>query len=132
MDDSTPKTRWPPAVCLIGMAVGVVLAAIGASWSSLMAPDAFWSEDQAREYQAAADAIHASSQRHDDGATANQTGREAPSDERAAMRERFNRIQAELERAQFARFGAGPWLTRIGLAAAVAFGIGYLACRGDH
>ena len=117
--------RWASRVCLAGAIVGGCLLVVGLAWKSATAPETFWSPEQAKEFAAASEALHgargAAPHTHepDSGAAAD------------AARERFARIQAELERAQYARDEVGPLLTKIGLAAAVAFGIGYLITRGD-
>jgi hypothetical protein len=121
--------RWAPTACLVGACFGLVTIAVGALWKSTTTPATFWSQEQAAEYAAAHDAYHAALHGHV-GAGHDQAS-EATSGPPPEVRERFAKIEAELQRAQFARDRVGPLLMQIGLAAAIAFGVGYLMSRGE-
>ena len=114
--------RWASLLFLVGACIGVVLVIVGVAWKSFTAPETFWSDEQAKEFAAASDAMHAQT------AEAQEHGSSEDADT-AAARDRLARIQGELERARYARDDMGPLLTRIGLVAAIAFGVGYLVSR---
>ena len=126
-----PERGWASVVCLAGIGVGAALIVAGVLWPRMTSDESLWTVEQAREFQAASDALHAASRNPRDA-------RPGPADEEgelvdaeiAAARERFAQIQAELAKARYAREEVGPLLTRIGLAAAIAFGIGYWISRG--
>ncbi len=104
--------------CVALAAGGVVMTGIGIVWSRVTTSETFWTNEQAEEYKAASAA-----------ATHPEYQAEASPEERAAQREaaqqRFDRISRQLDRARFAHDRTGPLLVQFGLAAAVAFGIGY-------
>jgi hypothetical protein len=118
--------RWAPGACLTASAVGAVLIIVGLAWKSATSPATFWSPEQAKELQEASDAMHDHTVHGDH----EEAGGEHP-DHSSAARQRLDRIQAELEQARFARDRVGPLLVTVGLAVAVAFGIGYLVSRGE-
>lgn len=118
--------RWAPRLCLAGAIVGVCALAVGLVWKSTTSPATFWSREQAEEFAAASDALHG-----ERGAKPHTHDAEAGDPAAEAARQRFDRIQAQLERARYARDEVGPLLTKIGLAAAIAFGIGYLITHGE-
>jgi hypothetical protein len=120
--------RWKPLLCVAGIGVGLLLIVCGLFWRTATTQESFWTEEQAREYKAASDALHAHGETG--GAAPAEAGELNP--EVAAARERFAQIQAELEEAQFARDKVGPLLVQIGLATAVAFGVGYLVTRATE
>jgi hypothetical protein len=111
--------------CVALAAVGVLMVVVGIVWSRVTTPETFWTQDQAKEYsEAKAAATHPT------------YDAQASSEERAAQREaaqqRLNQISGEFDRARFAYDRAGPLLVQFGLAAAVAFGIGYwIAARRE-
>jgi hypothetical protein len=113
--------RWAPVICMAGAAFGVGMLLVGLVWKSATSPETFWTAEQAKEFEAASAALHA---------TRDEAGHShaVPSDE---ARQRFALISAELERARYARDELGPLLTKLGLATAVAFGIGYLIASRD-
>jgi hypothetical protein len=116
-------------VCLAGLVLGVATLIGGLIWGWSMAasPHVLWSPEQAAEYKAASDALHSAPHDHGNPSDENHDDEESP--EQAAARERFDAIQAQLNRARYAQTSVGPLLVRIGLAGAIAFGIGYLASR---
>jgi hypothetical protein len=110
-----------------------VLAGAVWQWRAAASPENFWSQQQAEEYAAAHDAYHASLHDHEsDGAHSGHAHEgEAAGGAPSEARQRFERIEAELQNAQFSRDRVGPLLMQIGVAAAIAFGVGYLVSRGD-
>jgi hypothetical protein len=122
-------------ICLGGMLLGVVMGTAGLFWGSWAKPSLVWTPEQAAEYQAAGEALHAA--RRMDGPSsggldANAGAEGDESDRRlAAAQERFDRIEAELGSAQTLRQRTGAWLRWLGLAAIVLFGVGYLSARKE-
>lgn len=121
--------RLAPLLCLIGCGLGAMLVIAGAVWSIFGSGQAFYSPDQAKEWEEASAAWHAQTighaHQHSPGAGGD-TDREAAV---AAARARFEKADAALQRARFAKNRLGPLLEWIGLAGTIAFGVGYLACR---
>lgn len=114
-----------------GIVLGVGLIAAGLAWSAFAKPEHFWSPDQAQEFEVARAAMHQ--------LTYETKPNSAPSGAPPASREaemelakrRFEKIDAELSAARVRREETGVWLTRMGLAALVVFGLGYLASQGS-
>jgi hypothetical protein len=106
--------------------MGVLLVIAGVGWGTLTDKKSFWTEEQAKEFAAASDAMHA----HRSGEHSHAPAEHG--DVSDVARERYERIAAELERARYQRDEVGPLLIKVGLAAAIAFGIGYgLSQRAD-
>ena len=80
-------------------------------------PDDVWTEQQAREFQAASDALH-QAMTAEPSSRARQTADEGSLGEREAAEARFRAIREELEAAQFAKDRAGILLMQIGLGGA--------------
>ena len=126
--------------CAIGAVLGIALMALGLAWPLIGGGRLMYSPEQAKEYQDAGAALHAatSGHAHGEGETPEEHAKHAEVDpaERdaqvAAARERFQQAEATLETARFAQNNLGHWFTGVGLAAAIAFGIGYgLSQRAD-
>ncbi len=115
--------RWAPVLCVAGAAFGVGMLIVGLAWKSATTPETFWTAEQAKEYEAASAAVQHQPVRDEAGHS-----HAAPSEQ---ARQRFAHISAELEHARYARDEVGPLLVKFGLAAAIAFGVGYLMTRGD-
>jgi hypothetical protein len=104
----------------------MLLVIAGVGWGTLTDEKSFWTVEQAKEFAAASDALHA----HRSGDHSHAPAEHDEASE--AARERFERIAAELERARYQRDEIGPLMIKVGLAAAIAFGIGYgLSQRAD-
>ncbi len=126
--------RRTALVCLIGASAGAVFMIAGGVWSALGGGRVVYSPEQAEEYEAASTALHAATSGHVHEAE-DAEHVEGTLDRKAAVaaaRQRFDRAQAALETARFAQHRLGPWLIGIGLAAAIAFGIGYWASQGNE
>jgi hypothetical protein len=125
------RTRPLPVICLVGVAAGVVLVAVGLAWPLLNPGRKLYTPAQAAEWEQAGAALHAATSGHA------ADGSRLPADpaERekiiAAARQRYEKAQGELESARFAQNELGTWLIGIGLAAVIAFGIGYAVSRRD-
>jgi hypothetical protein len=119
--------------CAFGAVFGIALMALGLAWPLIGGGHLWYSPEQAKEYQDASAALHAatSGHTHADGETPEERAGHAEVDlaERdaqvAAARKRFQEAEATLETARFAQNNLGHWFTGVGLAAAIAFGIGY-------
>jgi outer membrane murein-binding lipoprotein Lpp len=118
-EPATAQSTWGPIFCLAAAAVGVLLVIAGVGWGALTDEKSFWTEEQAREFAAASDALHA----HRSGEHSHAHAEHDEASEGA--RERFERIAADLDRARYQRDEIGPMLIKVGLAATIAFGIGY-------
>lgn len=115
---------------------GIGLVAVGLSWKQFAQPRMVWSPEQAQEHEAAFNDLHAAISAEGHGDHEAKPGKEnaAPSaspPDVAAARERFERIDGQLQSARRLKTNLGPQLARIGLVVAVLFGIGYLSSRGD-
>lgn len=124
-------------ICLVGCALAAMTIVAGVAWSVFGNARSLYTPEQAKEYEAAQVAVHAATLGHVDGG-ASSPG-EAPASSKSEDREaavaaaqaRFRRAQTALESARFAQYALGKWLIGIGLAALVAFGVGYLTARGS-
>jgi hypothetical protein len=119
-------------LCAVGAAGGLVLMAVGLAWPAIGGGRMLYSETQAKEYQDASAALHAATSGHvhadrepHDHASRPPVGPAEREAQVAAARERFQQAEAKLETARFAQNSLGHWFTGVGLAAAIAFGIGY-------
>jgi hypothetical protein len=128
-----PKSRRIAGlVCLAGLGLGLVMTAAGAAWSVLAGGKTLYSDEQAQEWDEASAAWHAATVGHAHGDSTKAVDHPHDRDDSvAAARERFRRADAALKSARFARDRLGPLLIWIGLAAAGAFGVGYLVTRSD-
>jgi len=98
------------------MLAGLISIAVGIAWPAFVKPANVWTEEQAAQWEAANDALHAArSQRGSPDLT--------------AARERFARIDSELEAARYARDRWGTWIAGCGFVVTLLFGIGFLAAR---
>jgi hypothetical protein len=126
-----PRSSAAAILCLVGCAAGVLVLLAGIGWSLFGSGRAVYTEEQAQEHRAAGVALHAATSGH--VGEGEPTGPPVPRAEReasvAAARERFEKAEAELKSARFAQNALGKWLITAGLAAAVAFGVGYVASR---
>lgn len=115
----------------VGMGLGIALIAAGLLWNAFAKPAYFWSPEQAREYDSARNAMHQLT--YDLPKTSSASGGSPPSRdaEMELAKRRFEKIDAELAAARARREGTGVWMTRMGLAALVLFGLGYLASQGS-
>lgn len=112
------------------MTLGTLLLALGLGWSSLAPPKLVWSPQQAAEYQAAGEALHAA--RRSTAATGVRPGEDAAtSPELAAAQARFDKIDSELADAQSRRQRTGAWLVRVALGTMILCGVGYLSLRSE-
>jgi len=116
-------------LCLGGLILAVALLLGGLIWGRVAAnsPHLLWSAEQAVEYEAANNAVQAAHSHHGQPTEDDHAGEDSP--DLAAAEQKLDALKAQLERAQYAQNGLGPLLTRIGLAGAIAFGIGYLVSR---
>ena len=120
--------RWK-ALFVTGMALGVALVVAGLLWNALAKPEHVWSREQAIELETARHAMHELT--YDFPQTPASPGNSADSREAqmAAAKRRFEKIEADLVAARSRQQQTGVWMIRMGLAALVLFGIGYLASR---
>jgi hypothetical protein len=95
-------------------------------------PEAAWSKQQAAEFQVARNALHDLTY-NEPGNHGSNSSADEPSPERLAKRiqakARFDRIEAQLVEARSNYQRTGTWLVRLGLAAMITFGIGYLSLQ---
>jgi hypothetical protein len=129
MATSGSSRRVVPMICQAGLVVGMLVLLAGALWQNFARPQHVWTEDKAEQYRAAQSQLHTLI--YDDPAAP--SAPESP--ERAAARdtakERFNRIQQELDDAIETHRHRGARLMQAGLAAIVLFGVGYLSSRRE-
>ncbi len=114
--------------------MGVALILGGFAWKATVRPSSVWSKEQAKELTDARNALHDLTYNHEDAPSAAKASRpsQSPADRdaaHAAAQARFDRVQAELVQARSVGHERGAWLIRIGLAAVVLFGIGYLSSQ---
>lgn len=126
MGDPPVTSRWTIAF-LVGMTAGVIATLAALSWMTLARPVDVWSPEQAAEFKAANDAVHAALSRDGGGRSSGDT--EADPRYLAAAKTRLARISSELEYARGARDRWGKWGAASGLALTIACGLGYLASR---
>jgi hypothetical protein len=128
-----PRRPRPAAIaCLVGCGLGVLLMLVGVGWSIWGDGRAAYQPAQAQEWDEASTALHAATIGHGHGPSTQ--GASSDGDREAAVaaaRERFERADAALRSARFAKDRLGPLLVWIGLAIAAAFGVGYLAGRSE-
>jgi hypothetical protein len=122
--DVEPASNRRARILVAGLVVGLFLVLGGLVWSTLAAPSSVWSREQAAEYQAAGEALHAA---RSQSPASDGTAKSALT----TAQQRFDRIEAELVAAQTGRQRISRWLVRLGLAAMLLFGVGYLASRGE-
>jgi hypothetical protein len=117
--------------CIAGMAFGGALVAAGLLWNALAKPEHVWAREQALELEAARHQMHQLT--YDSPHVTASPGSSADSREAqmAAAKNRFEKIEADLTAARSRQQQTGVWMTRMGLAALVLFGLGYLALHGS-
>lgn len=115
---------------LAGMALGIALIAAGLLWNALAKPEHVWSKEQADEFEAARHAMHDLTY-DSPSTTSSGISADAREAQMAAAKQRFEKIEADLAVAASRQREAGVWMTRMGLAALVLFGLGYLASHGS-
>lgn len=113
------------------IALGLALIAAGLAWREVVPREAYWTAEDAREYEEAAAAAHAASipgHSHDDADGPHaQDGASLPdADALAGAKERFQRAQDRLAAARTARNVTGRVLAAAG---AVLAALGVLALR---
>lgn len=96
-------------VTYIAVAGSIGVIVLGLIWKSLFPPVAYWTPQQAREYQDAFRAVHAAQDAVDRGRLA------ADASQLRLARERYEQLQLDLSQAQKARDRTGIWLVAIGL-----------------
>lgn len=119
---------------LAGLCVGVAVLIAGVVWSVWGSGRVMYSPEQAQEFEAAGAALHAATMGHESHDGHEHEPPPADVDREALVakaRARYERAQATLESARFANNQLGKWLAGVGLAASLAFGIGYLSSRGQ-
>jgi hypothetical protein len=89
-------------------AASVGLIAVGVCWNALFPPASYWSEEQAAEYNAAFNAVHAAQDAHQHGAVPDR-------DTLSQAHERYLNIRGDLESAQQARSRSSKVATVSGL-----------------
>ena len=107
------------AVAVVIVLAGVACIGLGAAWQTLVPPRSFWSPAQAQEYDDASVALKSVATRPDRRAS------DKVDPELDAARARFDRIQADLERAISRRNSSGI-LVVIGGVVLVVSGIALL------
>jgi hypothetical protein len=132
MPASSPLQNRLAMASLVGLilAAGAILA--GLTWSAIVRPEHVWSERQAREFIAARDALHVLGEH--EGAHHNATRGPAPEPapaELEAARQRFAKIEGELQRARTLQKHVAPRLIVVGGIAAVICTLIYLRCRSS-
>jgi len=113
---SSPIEMLRRLLVSILVALGLALLVVGHSWNWLFPPSAYWSEQQAAEYVAAHDAVHAAQD-------LTHLGESPDADTLDAAHERFFKIRRELEHARTARARSGKALTVVGLLIIVTAGL---------
>jgi hypothetical protein len=130
--EASPTDQRRERILSAGVVVGLLLTLTGLGWMAFSKPSHVWSSEQAAEFKAASEALHdarrggQADHPQKGGPTANDA---AVSGELTAAQARFDRIEAELTEARAGRHRMGSWLIRIGLAAMIVFGVGYLASQ---
>lgn len=103
------------------LAAGVGLVIVGLGWKWLFPPKSYWSQEKARQLVDAYTKLHAMQDGKEHGplkGTANSTaGNDATS--LAALKQRYESLQSELDRARSARDRTGAYLGAAGLALVV-------------
>lgn len=118
------RSRRSPLFFYGGIIVGLAAILAGAAWSVFVKPTNVWSQEQAREFKAANDELHAVRSKYGpatDGATAQK--------EIAAAQERFSRINSQLESARYTHDRLGMWIAGGGFALALVCGFGLIITR---
>lgn len=113
-----------PLLCFGGIIVGLAAILAGAAWSIFVKPTNVWSQEQAREFEAANDELH--SVRAKFGPAA---GGAIGQEEITAAQERFSRINSQLESARSTHDRLGMWIAGGGFALALACGLGLMVTR---
>jgi hypothetical protein len=129
MATSGSSRRIVPMVCQTGLALGVLVVLAGALWQTFAKPQHVWTMAKAEEYRAALSELHMLIYDDPSAPSAPETPERAAA--RAAAKERFNRIQTELDDAIATHRHRGSRLMQAGLAVMVLFGVGYLSARGE-
>jgi hypothetical protein len=126
---SAGSSRRLVIACQVGVALGLALVVAGGLRKVFARPEAAWSQEQAAEFQAARNALHDLTY-NEPGNHGSTRSPDEPSPERLAKRAeakaRFDRIEARLVEARSNYQHTGTWLVRLGLAAVITFGLGYL------
>jgi hypothetical protein len=118
MRDTTKRLLVPSLVV-----VGLLLIGLGWQWSRIRPPSSYWSDEKAAEYSAAQVALHSLSHSHND----NQ--QDAHAKEFEVAKERFLKIDGELERAQHSRDYTKTILTGLGIVCALSGAAVHIADR---
>lgn len=127
---SAEGKRWK-AVSWTGMAIGIALIAAGLLWNAFAKPEHVWSKEQAEEFESARQIMHELTYDLPDSQTASNPSADSHETQLDAAKLRFKKIEADLAAATSRQRETGAWLTRMGLAVVVLFGIGYLAANGS-
>lgn len=120
---SEPSTSpsWIRTIGWAGLCLSLVTAIAGGVWSAVAEPEHVWSEQQAREFKAASEALHqALGSDHTHGPS--ESVEEAPGEHRRVAEARLAAIQAQLEAAQYAKNRAGLLLVQLGVGGAACCG----------
>jgi hypothetical protein len=107
---------------LVVMALGLAVTFAAVAWMAVVKPSTVWTPAEAAEYQRAGEALHAARRgamtaTSARGASANQGGGDnvpPESPELTAAQQRFNRINADLERARDRHNRWGRWAAGAG------------------
>ena len=127
---SAERKRWK-AIPLVGMAVGIALVVAGLLWNAFAKPEHVWSKEQAEEFETARQIMHELTYDLPSAPASSNASAETREAQLTAAKQRFEKIEADLAAAAARQQETGMWLTRMGLAAVVLFGIGYLAANGS-
>lgn len=134
---SDHRTHFRSAAWMLGgMALGIVVTLLSVTWMVLAKPADVWSLEEAKEYQAAGEALHGARSVYSLGESSGSdrlahNGASTHADRLAAAKERFDRISDGLERARNERQNWGRWGAGAGLALTIACGLGYLAASRE-
>ncbi|MCO6045974.1 hypothetical protein NG895_18905 [Aeoliella sp. ICT_H6.2] len=100
------------------IALGIVMVVCGIAWQQIVPDSVYWSEEDAREFTEASDAVHhaRSGPDHDHQHSHGEGEPAADSPELEAAKQRLRKLQGELETAQLARQYSGKVVSIVGVA----------------
>ena len=105
------------------LVVGLLFLGLGWQWNRIRPPASYWSDEKAAEYTAAHVALHSLSH------AVNGKQQDAHAKEFAAAKERFLKIDGELQRAQNSRSHTKSILTGIGIVCILSGVVAHIADR---
>jgi hypothetical protein len=107
------------------LVLGLLFLGLGWQWNRIRPPTSYWSDEKAAEYTAAHVALHSLAH----AVNGNQQQQDAHAKEFAAAKERFLKIDGELERAQNSRDYTKTILSGIGIVCVLSGVVAHVAER---